>query len=198
VVLATRVIGPFHDFFLAGAGVAGALTGLLFVAISVSPHRVTGEGADPAHRVRAAAALTAFTNAMTISLLALIPSTHLGKATTIVAGAGVLFVVASLLSLRQIRQAQRVRLREASFLAGMLVLFAAQLVAGVQLSLHGRTSTVNTIAILTVVCFLVGIARAWELIGAAPIRLHTEVLATLHGQGDAETKPPPRPPGVTS
>jgi hypothetical protein len=57
-----------HEFFAASAGVAGALIGLLFVAISVAPKRIIGPDASEVHGVRAAAALTAFTNALAVAL----------------------------------------------------------------------------------------------------------------------------------
>lgn len=74
------VIPPgFRELFSASAAVAGTLIGLLFVAISVAGDRIGDEGmAGQTHRVRASAALTAFT----VSLFALVPDVSSTRAIT--------------------------------------------------------------------------------------------------------------------
>jgi hypothetical protein len=182
MIASARVVEPFHEFFLASAGVAGALIGLLFVAISVAPQRVIGDGADPAQRLRASAALAAFTNALAISLFALIPTVGVGGTTTIVSVVGLMFIAASLLSVVRLRRTTSVAFRDVSFLVGLLAIFVGETVEGVRLSGHDSTDPLETIAILVVVCFLVGVARAWELIGASSNGLAGEIVAAIRRQ----------------
>ncbi|TVZ03430.1 hypothetical protein EAS64_23835 [Trebonia kvetii] len=177
------VPAAIHDFFTASAGVAGALIGLLFVAISVSAERLAkAEASAQTLRIRAYAALTAFINALSVSLFALVPGEKIGWTSVIVAIVGLLFVAASLLSLIRLRQVRWASLRDGLFLVGLAVTFVLQMVAGINVVQRpGDSGSVNTIAILVVVCFVVGISRAWELIGGPSIGIGHEVVALVRG-----------------
>jgi hypothetical protein len=71
---------------------------------------------------------------------------------------------------------------DALFLLGLVVTFVVQLIQAVDVIAEpGDSGAVNTIAILVIVCFLIGISRAWELIGGPSIGFSQEVTALVRG-----------------
>ena len=159
-------------FFAASAGIAGTLIGLLFVAISLRPDRVIGPEAEDVYAVRASLALTAFLNALSVSLFALIPTFSPAGAATVVAAVGLGIVAAAIVRLVPSVRAAELHIRELSFLVGLAIAFCVQLVAAIQLDVNERDSgSLHTICVVVVVCFILGIERAWELVGGPRLRL---------------------------
>lgn len=179
-----------HGFFMAAASVGGALIGLLFVAVSVSHDRIVGPDASEDHAVRAAATLAAFTNALTVALFGLVPQINVGVVAEIVSVAGLLFVGGGLVRVVPAWRAKRIRLVDVAFLALLLTAFVVQLIAGHGLDDHpGDSNDLETICVLVIVCFLIGISRAWELVGGPKVGLGHEVVRLLRsptrvGTGD--------------
>jgi hypothetical protein len=172
-----------HQFFSASASVGGALIGLLFVAISVAPERILGPNASDVHGVRAAATLTAFTNALTVVMFGLIPGFNAGYPAIVVAVSGLLFTTGALLRVLPIWRAKRIRFFDLFFLIGLLIVFVVQLIAGIGLERHaGDGGDLQIICVLVVVCFLIGIERAWELVGGPSVGLGHEIFAQAHSR----------------
>jgi len=174
---------PFDTFLAASAGVAGALIGLLFVAVSVAQERLTSEHANQAHRLRASAALTSFGNALAIALFGLVPGIGLRGPAFVVGLLGLLFVAASLMSLIRVRQSHPVPPRDVLFLAGQLVVFVLQLYFALRLfSAGGDEGAAQGILVLVIVCFFIGIGRSWELVGGPSIGFGHELIALVRAR----------------
>ena len=159
------VPSEFSAFFAASAGVAGALIGLLFVAMSVAP-QIEGQEQGIELTLRAGVAFSALTDALVVALFALIPGTTLGVPALVVALAAVASCIAlGILLVRAHDVANRGRTLR--LLGLQALVFVYQAIVAVQLvhSPHSQ-GTVRTLAVLTVVFFLIGIARAWQMIGA--------------------------------
>jgi multidrug transporter EmrE-like cation transporter len=161
-------LATFHDFFTACATVAGALIGLLFVAISVSPGKTTGPRASVEHQATAGAAFTALVNTLVFSLVALLPGGDLGLAVAILAGSGLASTVSlGVLLYRHGHRAAVRRFSQVILLLAPLALYGLQLANGIGLARSpGRTSLISSQGGLAIVFFVYAIARAWQLVGA--------------------------------
>jgi hypothetical protein len=161
------VNGTYRDLFIAIAGSGGALTGLLFVALSVAPRPVRTSRRRVIQQVRAAAALLAFNNALAVSLFGLVPTTNIGYPAAVLGVIGILFAAAAARSvIAAAPRSRRQWLSQVSLLNLLIVIFGTELVSGIYVVLHpGSTEPVKLIGDALVTSLIVGIARAWELVG---------------------------------
>lgn len=183
------VPASFHDFFSGCASVAGALIGLLFVALSVSPEKLTGDDARTEHQARAAAAFSALVNTLVIALVGLLPLASLGDAAVILSGAG-LATTSGLVIVLYREFGRAIGRGDVRMLAILLVLYVLQLVNAVQLSNSQHdVAGVSRQGGLAILFFLFGIARSWQLVGARNISLASTVTAVM--QRPATSGKPP-------
>jgi hypothetical protein len=192
----------FHDFFSASAAVAGALIGLLFVAISVTPGKVTGDTASAEHQVTAGAAFTALVNTLVFALDALLPGSSLSTTAIALAAAG-LASTAALGILLYREHTERIRLGQVILLLTPLALYGLQLANGIALGGSPRDAgRISSAGGLCIVLFVYAIARSWQLVGARDPSLLPTVaaLAARHLQHPepAGARPAAAPPGESA
>jgi hypothetical protein len=153
------------NFFLASSDAGGALIGLLFVAVSIDPEKISSTHASLDRQAVAASAFTALVNAFFISLGGLIPG-NLGWIALIMSILGVL----NSLSLgKQIihKSSDRVNFfRRFLLLFLSMVIYLAEFYFAFQLVLHPH-AYVNayTLAGFLIGVYAIGLVRAWELLG---------------------------------
>jgi hypothetical protein len=159
------VVGGYRDLFVVIATSAATLIGLLFVAMSVS------KGRSQAHpqvirEFRAAAALLAFTNPFTVSLFGLVPGTNVGYPAAIVGVIGLAFAAAGVRATISLPSPLRHGRPQATLIIALLVVFGIQIGFGVILIINPhRVGSLATIGDVLIASLLIGIGRAWELVG---------------------------------
>jgi hypothetical protein len=171
-----------REFFAATAATAGTLTGLLFVALSVDRGGARAGSNAVIHEVRTAAALLAFTNALSVSLFGLVPSTNVGYPSAAFGVVGLLFVAAGVRSILTSGSTRRQKIRQIGLIRVLIVIFATELIAGILLILNEKTSSAaDVIGYVLVASLLLGVGRAWELVGNRDTGIATS-LAVLAGR----------------
>jgi hypothetical protein len=169
------LVGDYRDLFVAIATCAATLIGLLFVAMSIAQGRVD-TGPREIREFRAAAALVAFTNAFAVTLFGLVPDTNVGYPAAIVGGIGVLFTAAGIRTILSHPSLKEQRRSQLALISALLVAFGFELTFGVELLVHPhRTSTIGSVSYVLIASLLIGIGRAWELVG----EWDTGVLASI-------------------
>jgi hypothetical protein len=156
----------YREMLAAIAGASGALTGLLFVALSVAPRRDLPQGPRTIRQVRAGAALLAFTNAVAVSLFGLVPGTNVGYPAVTLGVIGLFFTAASIRSVVTSGATAGQLRAQLGLITLLLLIFGTELIAGIAgIANPAGTNPPETIGYALVASVLVGIGRAWELVG---------------------------------
>jgi len=173
------VVGGYRELFVAIAGSAATLTGLLFVALSVLPRRGTALGPAVILQVRTSAALLTFNNALAVSLFGLVPGTNVGIPSVVLGVIGIAFSAAAVRSIRASGSPARQQLFQLELIALLLAIFGTELVSGIIAIAHPRSEAVQVIAYALITSLIVGISRAWELIGDRDTGLAASIAVLL-------------------
>jgi len=160
------VTDSFHDFFVASAGVSGALIGLLFVATAIAPERIVSSEAPAIAQETAAGAFLVLSNTLFVALSALIPEFNVGNVAIVVAIGGVLGTIMYAANSFYHRGDNPLGTRWAIRRLTTLGLLSWQIVLAFQLlNDPTRTSAMLNLALLNLVFYVIGLSRAWELLG---------------------------------
>ena len=152
----------YTNFFLGSVTVAGALTGLLFVALSVAQGQDDDKGSAERQAV-AATAFTALVDSLWISLVALLPGNGIPKASLLLGLLGLTSTAALIVRLWRARSRQKLSHRWPVLLLLIVAMYIAQTVTAFTSS-EGEAAR-KAGAMFVMIFFAVGIARSWELLG---------------------------------
>jgi hypothetical protein len=164
----------YREFFVAGAGAAGALIGLLFVAVSVFPERARQAQTQVVFHNRASAALLVFTNALVLSLAALVPGTSVGWWAIWMSGTVLIFVAATIRSILGGGDRRSGRRGSLGVVFALTLIAGFELYAGIRL-VAGDQAAMSTLCYVLIGDLLVGISRAWQLVGLRDMGLLTSL-----------------------
>jgi hypothetical protein len=153
----------YSSFFSGSASVAGALVGLLFVALSVAPERLRVAHGGLEHQAVAATAFTGLVDALFISLAGLVPGGATDGTMLVLGLIGLSSTAGLTVRMWRSRAGEHLSRRWPFLLLAIVVIYAAQVVTAL---LGGSPATVKERASTFVFAlFAIGISRSWELLG---------------------------------
>lgn len=145
---------------ITSAGAAGAMIGLLFVAVSLRSDLVFGSRATQRVQTLAGSSFTGLVNAFSLSLLAIVPSTNVG-------GSMVVLSLLCLYSTLKLHTSGPRDTHQYRLLILTCVTYVAQFAGGVTLLVRTHTVwIVNATCYLIFVSFVLALVRAWQLLRA--------------------------------
>ncbi|HYM96353.1 MAG TPA: hypothetical protein VET26_03545 [Candidatus Sulfotelmatobacter sp.] len=155
---------------LASTQASAALIGLLFVSVSIAPDRVFGGRAEAGRQVLAVSAFTALANVFFVSFSSLIPHLSFGVFVVVAGTVAALQTLILLLQLPRWRQERSV-IRSLSLFTVSAVIYGYEIAIGFKLIFTPASDALMTgLLQLLLGGYAIGLARAWELLGASPGR----------------------------
>jgi hypothetical protein len=152
------VPASFTAYFTAMATAAGALIGLLFVAVSLRSETVFGEAATAQGRANAGSAFTALVNTFFVALVALVPQAGLGDVSITLA------IISIFATVRLHREVGREHLQLGMLVYG-LAACVVQAVNGVLILSDQKDQTYIYVAAFLMIGQISGaLSRAWSLV----------------------------------
>jgi hypothetical protein len=153
----------YATFFDAASQAAGALIGLLFVVIALSPGKMIGPHANVVSRRLAVSSFTGLVNAFFVSLLALIPGHHnIGYGASVVAAT-------SLFHTLRLHLGARGAKHMVTFVASLLAYGIELGVAIAFIANPHNTELIDYLAFVLIGCFAVALNRAWQLLQSTAV-----------------------------
>jgi hypothetical protein len=180
-------VTSYTEFFSGTATVAGALVGLLFVALSVNPDRLRSLAGSVEHQAMAGTAFTALINALFVSLIGLQPGGGLFYGALILGGLGLTSSCGLAVRLWRSRRTEALSRRWPYLLGFIIAVYAAQVISG--FVARSASAQADLAVTFVYIMFGTGISRSWELLGlrgGGPLDLLTQRL-------DARPSEPPAP-----
>jgi len=160
------VPSAFLSFFITAASAGGALIGLLFVAVSIAPHRTVQLSAPVESRVIASSTFTALFNGFLISLGAVLPFWNIGGLTLIVSLIGVINSLSQGWLLLRPWPSWKNAVRRMVLTVVSLYLYVYELICAIQLLVSpAHSPLIFTLSILIMGIYSLALVRAWELLG---------------------------------
>lgn len=156
-------VPSYTSFFAGSAGVSGALVGLLFVALSVSPERLKVTRETLEHQAIAATAFAALTDALFLSMAGLLPGNGTQTAGLVLGLIGLSSTAGLIIRLWQGRSSGTLSRRWPVMLSLIFACYAGQ--AALSFVTSTTAQSHSQAAVFVFILFGVGIARSWELLG---------------------------------
>jgi hypothetical protein len=148
----------YLEFMITAASAAGAMIGLLFVAISLRSDNVFGAHSSVRLRALANSSFTGLVNAFSLALLAVIPNANIGQG---------MIVLAALCFTNTVRMHRALRSVASQFrlLIFSAITYAAEFAGGVTLLIRSHeTWIINGLCYVIFTSFALSLARAWALL----------------------------------